>query len=251
VDEESDSPDAGTVTRHVEEYDSGRFVDVLRTMSLDASPVVLLWHGSGPDERDALVPLASAIAAHGPVVLAPDWQSADLGIGAGELLASIAFVHARAADLGADPGRVVLAGWSLGASAVADIALHPDFADGWCPSAIVGLAGGYDRSPFGDQATDRDPMGGEPEGGAGRPALLFHGTSDHVIPLQRSVHASEVLAGAGWQVTLRQMDCDHAGVIGTIYDRQLRRCVPSDDPGRHAVMSSVARQVARLALGPD
>ena len=248
MEEVSTGPGANSVIRLVEEYDRGRFVDVLRTVRSHGAPVVLMWHGSGPDERDALVPLATAVAAHGPVVLAPDWQSADLGVGALELLASIAFVRDRVAGLGGDPSRVVLAGWSLGASAVADLALHPDLADGWCPSAIVELAGGYDRSPFGDQSTDRDPMAGEPTGGAGRRALLFHGTSDHLIPLQRSVHASEVLAGAGWRVTLRQMDCDHAGVIGTVYDRRLRRCVPSADAGRLAVMSAVARQVARLAL---
>lgn len=251
MDEASDDHDETTVIRHVEEYDSGRSVEVLRTVRVEGAPVVLLWHGSGPDERDAVVPLAAAIAAHGPVVLAPDWESADLGVGVRELRESIAFVLARAADLGGDPGRVVLAGWSLGASAAADVALRPDVADGWCPSAIVGLAGGYDRSPFGDQSTTRDPMAGPSAGGDGRPALLFHGTSDHLIPLQCSVHASEVLAGAGWRVTLRRMDCDHAGVIGTIYDRQLRRCVSSDDPGRLAVMSSVARQVARLALRLD
>jgi predicted dienelactone hydrolase len=38
-------------------------------------PVVLLWHGVGPDERDVLEPLARATAALGLMVFVPDWQS--------------------------------------------------------------------------------------------------------------------------------------------------------------------------------
>ena len=87
-------------------------------------------------------------------------------------------------------------------------------------------------------------------GGAGRPALLVHGTSDTVIPLQRSVDATGTFAEAGWRVVLRQVDTDHAGVIGTVYDRGLRRCVPTEDPARLAVLPLVAREIARLALGP-
>ena len=215
------------------------------------APVVLLWHGSGPDERDALVPLGVAVAAYGPVALIPDWRSDDLRIGAGELLASIEFAVDNAVRLGGDPGRVVLVGWSLGASAVADIALHPDVADGWHPSAVVGLAGGYDRTPFAVGQTGRDPMAGPAVGGAGRPALVAHGTADHLIPAERSAVGAGRLAEAGWRVVLRQVDTDHAGVIGTVYDRQLKRCVPSDDPLRSAVLAEVARDIARLALGPD
>jgi len=253
VDEESEGTPAAprAVARHAEEYRPGRLVEVLRPVGPQGAPVVLLWHGSGPDERDALVPLAAAIAAHGPVALVPDWRSDDLTVGADELLASIDFTTRTAAELGGDPGRVVLAGWSLGASAAADVALHPGIADGWHPSGLVGLGGGYGRTPFASQWTERDPMAGDAVGGAGRPALLVHGTSDSVIPLEGSVAGTGVLAEAGWRVVLRQVDTDHAGVIGTVYDHGLERCVPSDEPRRLAVLASVAREVARLALGPE
>ena len=236
------------VTRHAEEYRPGRMVEVLHPAGSQTAPLVLLWHGSGPDERDALVPLAFAIAAFGPVVLVPDGRSDDRNVGADELLASINFTVRTASDWGGDPGRVVLAGWSLGASAAADVALHPGIADGWHPIGVVGLGGGYDRTPFSGQWTERDPMAGAVVGGAGRPALLVHGTSDSLIPPGRSVSGSEVLAEAGWRVVLRLKDTDHAGVIGTEYNRELKRCIPSDQPDRLAALSSVAQEVARLAL---
>jgi predicted esterase len=248
---EGGPPGTQSVARHTEEYRPGRLVEVLRPAGAQAAPVVLLWHGSGPDERDALVPLAVAIATYGPVVLVPDWRSDDRHVGASELLASIDFTTRTAADLGGDPGRVVLAGWSLGASAAADIALHPGIADGWHPTSVVGLGGGYDRTPFASQGADRDPMAGDVVGGAGRPALLVHGTSDNLIPLERSVCGTEVLAEAGWRVVLRQVATDHAGVIGTEYDREMKRCVPSDDSDRLAALASVAREVARMALGRE
>ena len=84
---------------------------------------------------------------YGTVAVVPDWRSDELRVGADELLASIGFATAHATGLGGDPGRLVLAGWSLGASAVVDIALHPDVAGGWHPTAVVGLGGGYDRTP--------------------------------------------------------------------------------------------------------
>ena len=45
-------------------------------------------------------------------------------------------VVAAAGELGGDPGRIVLAGWSLGANAAADVAEHPDIVGGWHPSGV-------------------------------------------------------------------------------------------------------------------
>lgn len=93
----------------------------------------------------------------------------------------------------------------------------------------------------------RGPRAG---GGGGRAVLLVHGTADRVIPIERSVVGAGVFAGAGWRVVLRQVDTDHAGSTGTVYDRARKRCVPSDDPVRQAVMRSVADEVAGLAMSP-
>jgi acetyl esterase/lipase len=207
--------------------------------------VVLLWHGSGPDEREVLAPLAAGIARLGPLVLVPDWRSDDPVVGPVELLDSITFTRATAGELGGDPGRIVLAGWSLGANAAAAVAERPDIADGWHPSGLVGLAGSYDESPF-----DGRPGAGDPVGGAGRPALVAHGTEDPVVPPAGSVAAAARLAEAGWRVVLRQVATDHAGIIGTEYNPWRKHCVPTADPGRLEVLEAVARAVAAVVLGP-
>lgn len=234
------------VAHHAEPYRPGRLVDVFRLPATSGAPVVLFWHGSGPDERDILAPLSAGIARLGPLVLVPDWRSDDDVAGPEDLLASIDFARSTAGELGGDPGRMVLAGWSLGADAAAAVAERPGIADGWHPSGLVGLAGSYDGSPF-----DGRPGAGDPVGGAGRPALLAHGTDDPVVPVERSVGAAGELAGSGWRVVLRQVGTDHAGIIGTEYHPWRRRCVPTDDPGRLAVLDEIARAVATLAQGPD
>ncbi len=233
------------VAPHAEPYRPGRLADVYGPSGSSAAPVVLLWHGSGPDERDVLAPLAAGIARLGPLVVVPDWRSDDAVAGPGDLLASIRFVRSAAGDLGGDPKRVVLAGWSLGAAAAAAVVERPGIAGGWQPSGLVGLAGSYDHSPFDDR-----PDAGDPVGGSGRPALLAHGTDDPIVPVRCSVAAAAALTGAGWQVELRRIRTDHAGIIGTEYHPWRRRCVPTEDPGRLVVLDEVARAVADLALGP-
>jgi predicted esterase len=234
------------VAHHAEQYRPGRLTDVFRPPASVGAPVVLLWHGSGPDEREVLAPLAAGIARLGPLVLVPDWRSDDPVVGPVELLDSITFTRATAGELGGDPGRIVLAGWSLGANAAAAVAERPDIADGWHPSGLVGLAGSYDESPF-----DGRPGAGDPVGGAGRPALVAHGTEDPVVPPAGSVAAAARLAEAGWRVVLRQVSTDHAGIIGTEYNPWRKHCVPTADPGRLEVLEAVARAVAAVALGPD
>jgi len=237
---------ATAVAHHAEQYRPGRLTDVFRPPGSAGAPVVLLWHGSGPDEREVLAPLAAGIARLGPLVLVPDWRSDDPVVGPVELLDSITFTRATAGELGGDPGRIVLAGWSLGANAAAAVAERPDIADGWHPSGLVGLAGSYDESPF-----DGRPGAGDPVGGAGRPALVAHGTEDPVVPPAGSVAAAARLAEAGWRVVLRQVATDHAGIIGTEYNPWRKHCVPTADPGRLEVLEAVARAVAAVVLGPD
>jgi dienelactone hydrolase len=225
-------------------YAPGKSLDVHAPAGADGVPVVLLWHGSGVDERDVLAPLARELAGHGIVVVVPDWQSDDPVAGPAQLLASLAFTRREAAGSGGDVRRTVVAGWSLGANAVAWLALHPDLVDGWAPVAWVGLAGSYDESPFGDDLFAG--VGSRPQE---LPALLIHGTGDTVVPVRRSQEAAERLRGPARSVRLCPVATDHAGVVGTEYDPWRRRCVATADPSRVAVRAEVAALIAALASG--
>ena len=234
-------PDDGEVMSGPFEYAPGKLLDVHAAAGAVGRPVVLLWHGSGPDERDVLADLARGVAARGPVVLVPDWQSDDPGAGAAQLLASIDFARVRGPSLGGDPDHVVLAGWSLGAAAVASVALHPGLVGGWTPVALVGLAGAYDESPFGGE-----PFDGADAGRGGR-ALLLHGSADTVVPPRHLTRVARSFGALGWEIDGRTLATDHAGIVGTEYDPWRRRCVTTRDATRLAAGARVAELIARTA----
>ncbi|MCF3145148.1 alpha/beta hydrolase [Streptomyces platensis] len=210
------------------------------TASAATPPTVLLWHGIGPDERDVLEPLARATAAHGALVLVPDWRSDAPDGGRSHLLESLTFALKEAGGLGGDGESLVLAGWSAGAGAALGVALRPEIADEWRPSAVVGLAGRYDlparttgAAPLDDLAAGRDP---------GVPVHLVHGTRDTVVDARYSRDLTEALRTPGRAATLQEPETDHAGVIMTAYDPATDRCVPTT--AEHAVRAG--RMVAEV-----
>ncbi|MFJ3955070.1 alpha/beta hydrolase [Streptomyces libani] len=226
----------------------GKQLDVHRPAGASgAMPTVLLWHGIGPDERDVLEPLARTAAAHGLLVLVPDWRSDAADGGRAHLLESLAFVRKEADRLGGDGESFVLAGWSAGAGAALGVALRPEIVEGWRPKAVVGVAGRYDlparttgTAPLADLAAGRDP---------GVPAHLVHGTRDVVVEAQYSRDLNEALRASGRTVTLQEPETDHAGVIMTAYDPGADRCVPTT--AEHAVRAgrAVAGVLAEAAGG--
>ncbi|QIK08338.1 alpha/beta hydrolase [Streptomyces sp. ID38640] len=227
---------------------SGKQLDVHRPAGASgAMPTVLLWHGIGPDERDVLEPLARTAAAHGLLVLVPDWRSDAADGGRARLLESLAFVRKEADRLGGDGESFVLAGWSAGAGAALGVALRPEIVEGWRPKAVVGVAGRYDlparttgTAPLADLAAGRDP---------GVPAHLVHGTRDVVVEAQYSRDLNEALRASGRTVTLQEPETDHAGVIMTAYDPGADRCVLTT--AEHAVRAgrAVAGVLAEAAGG--
>jgi acetyl esterase/lipase len=133
-------------TRGVD-YGLGKLIDIYRPQRPAGIPVVLLWHGAGPDERDVLETLARASAEPGVMVCVPDWRPDAPDNGRRHLLASIGFTRERAAGLGGDPARIVLAGWSRGGRAAAGVALNPS----------VTAAGSHRPSHASDPASVRRP----------------------------------------------------------------------------------------------
>ncbi|MEU5209485.1 alpha/beta hydrolase fold domain-containing protein [Streptomyces sp. NPDC020742] len=224
----SDTGAAVRVERGLVYGPGGKQLDAYRpAQGSRPAPTVLLWHGIGPDERDILAPLAHTAAAHGLLVLVPDWRSDAADGGRAQLLESLAFVRGEAGGLGGDGESFVLAGWSAGAGAALGVALRPEDTGGRRPAAVVGVAGRYDllarttgSAPLADLAAGRDP---------GVPVHLVHGTRDTVLPPEHSRDLAQALRTAGRAVTLQESDTDHAGVIMTAYDPAADRCVPTAD----------------------
>ncbi|WP_214322986.1 alpha/beta hydrolase [Nonomuraea sediminis] len=239
------------MTLHVERgivYDAtGKLLDVYRRANAESDPVMLLWHGSGPDERTVLEPLARATAELGVVVFVPDWRSDAPDGGRAHLLASIAFLRARAQAFCGDPHRVLLAGWSRGAQAASGIAVDVSAADGWRPSAVACLATGYGRpTPTSARVPleavvngDLDPI----------PFWLMHGVNDELVDVEHSREFAGVLRDHAWPVHLHELETNHAGIVMTQYDPNLRRCIPA--AGGHAIKAGqrVAAILARAARG--
>ena len=91
------------------------------------------------------------VAQLGVAVVVPDWDSDAPDGGRAHLLASLDFARgltrARPDELATgDDGEFVLAGWSRGGRMAVSLALNPEAAEGWRPSAVVCLASGLHRA---------------------------------------------------------------------------------------------------------
>lgn len=209
------------------EYLSGRFAD---TYGAPGSPPVLLWHGSGPNERHVLRPLAEAIAAAGRFVVVPDWDSTSTDRGRADLLGSLDFV------LGLGVGRISVVGWSLGGTAAAGVAAQG--AAGI--DRVVTLAGGFET----DDPISASPLRPPYPNGAERPEIvIMHGTLDDIVPVSEGRAAARGFESAGWRMRLLELPVDHAGIVGTRFDQGAGECVP--DPSLGAVVAQVVEEVVR------
>jgi acetyl esterase/lipase len=227
-------------------YGLGKVLDVYRPGDDTVVPVVLLWHGVGPDERDVLGTLAGAVAERGAMVLVPDWRRDSADGGRAQLLTSLAFAREHCAGMGGDPDRFVLAGWSMGGMAAAGVALHPELAGGWRPSAVACFGSSFVRIAPTTGTAPADDLAGTSLPPV--PFWLVHGTDDPVVPVARSVAFAAGLAARRWPVRFEQPDTDHAGVVMTVYDPELGRCRPAHD-GRALTAGRRTAKLLSMAAG--
>lgn len=240
------NPDV-TVERGIP-YGLGKLLDVYRPSRRDVppSPTVLLWHGVGLDERDVLETLATSTAGYGLTVVVPDWRSDEPDEGRAHLLTSLDFTRSRALELGGlGEDALVLAGWSRGGRDAAAVGVRPDVVGGWRPLGVVCLAASYSRPA---PTTGTAPIGDLLAGAAAPvPFWLVHGTMDTVVPVSASREFAAALARKGWPARLQEQPTDHAGVVGTEYDDEIRRCRPA--AAGHAIAAGTlsARMIAEAA----
>ncbi|WP_084700895.1 alpha/beta hydrolase [Streptacidiphilus anmyonensis] len=226
----------------------GQLMDVYRPAGAsEIAPAVLLWHGRGPDERDVLEPVARAVAESGVVVLVPDWRPDAPDGGRTHLKESALFARENVTDLGGDPERIALAGWSLGAKAAVAVAVNPVAFGDWRPQAVVGIAGAYASAA---PSTGTVPIDDLRTGGgllAPVPVWLVHGTADPVVDVERSRALRTALEEHGWPVSLHEVATDHAGVVMTEFVPERERCLPSTADHAVEAGSLTAGLLARAA----
>ena len=226
----------------------GKLMDVYQPAGASGPvPVVLLWHGRGPDERDVLAPVAHATAKLGVIVLVPDWRPDAPDGGRTHLRESAVFARENVADFGGDPERIVLAGWSRGGKAAVGVALNPTAFGNWRPQAVVGIAGAYGSAA---PTTGTVPIDDARVGGsllAPVPVWLVHGTADPVVDVERSRELRTALEKQGRPVSLHEVATDHAGVIMTEFVPEYDRCLPSTADHAVEAGSRTADVLARAA----
>jgi dienelactone hydrolase len=222
------------------EYAPGRLVDLFGD---PAQTTVLMWHGQQTDARAAMRPLADLVARNGLRVVAPDWNSHAEDGGRSDLLRSVQFARDRAAD----PERLVLVGWSLGAVAAAALTIRaPDL--GVRLAHTVCLAGAFmvPDPIFGEDLDAKLP------GDSDRPPFtLLHGIDDDVVPVAASRAFASLLEQHHWPVDVVELAADHGSIAGATYDPTADRYSAAQDPRTLAVATDVADRIATAAGRAD
>lgn len=226
------------------EYSPGRLLEIVGRPDRG---IVLLWHGMSVDHRSCLVPLARRVADDGLMVLVVDWNPTAADRGRGDLLGSLRHARELAEQHGLSPDSLVVAGWSLGGTAAASLAVH-------AKRLGIGLGGVVLIAPAGGDDVV-DPISGSPlprplPPGAGRCRVdVVYGTDDTVTPPD-SVGGLELrLRSSGWATSLHAVEADHGGVVGARYDARTERYLPSSAPAASAAMQQVADVVTAAVSG--
>lgn len=145
---------------------------------------------------------------------------------------AVAFAKSHAADWGADPNRLFLAGHSAGAYDVAMLALDRRWLSpvGLDPrrdiAGVVGLAGPYDFLPlkddtlkiiFGPEETRRDTQPINHVDGMGPPMLLLAGSKDKTVDPGNTPRLAAAIQARGGTVTERIVPgTSHIGLLTSL-----------------------------------
>jgi acetyl esterase/lipase len=183
-------------------------------------PLVVFFYGGGFDhgERGQYRFAGAAFAGLGHVTVLPDYRlypEVRFPQFLDDAARAVVFAQAHAAEWGADPQRIVLAGHSAGAYIAAMLALNPQYlqhAGGdmkWI-AGLIGLSGPYAIDPNDAKlraifAAPYTPEQYRPLQFAGRgapPTLLLHGTADDTVWPRHSQQLYEALRQNEVPVTL-------------------------------------------------
>jgi acetyl esterase/lipase len=196
-------------------------------------PVLVFFYGGGwnSGKRQDYAWVGQNLAAQGFVVVVPDYRlvpdvhyPAFVQDGA----AAVRWTHDHAAQFGADPDRLLLAGHSAGAYIALQLAMDQTFlrAAGVDPKLIkgvAGLSGPYDFYPFVSPLSVAafgnwpDPKDTQPINhvGPGRPPIfLGQGDKDDTVEPSNTLHLAAALRAAGDTVEEKiYPGVDHPGIV--------------------------------------
>ncbi len=176
------------------------------THQLGTGPTVLLWHGRGPRESTALLPLAEEVAFRGRRAVVPDWDATADDGGRAALLTSLR----EARETSDEPDALTLVGWSLGGIAAASLCVNQRRLGIGFGRVVCVAAAPFPRT---------DPISGRALGPA--PARVERDTTvafvtglrDDLTPIDE-VHATHrQWNDAGWPTTLHELDADHFSIV--------------------------------------
>ena len=197
-------------------------------------PLLVLLHGFGANEQD-LLPMAArldprlAVASlRGPYQIRPGGYSWVNGNTADELDNArrmvLECIDQVADSMGADRGRVYLAGFSQGAMLTLAIALTE-------PEKIAGAAVLSGRLA----AAVRDNHAA-PERLRGFPILVTHGTDDQQIPIRSAHEIRQALKPMGVAVDYHEFESGHyiSEVNVDVLNQWLKRRLATKQPGRRS-----------------
>lgn len=159
------------------------------------APLLVMLHGAGGHAQGALAHVESCPAAEGTVVLAPQSRAPTWDVIAGGWGPDVAFIaralNAVSAGRRIDPARMVVSGFSDGAS----YALSLGLANGALFGAVLAFSPGFASPPR---------LDGQPR------VFISHGNADRVLPIDRcSRRIVPRLRGMGYTVRYREFEGGH------------------------------------------
>ena len=202
-----------------------------------ARPLVVFFFGGtwSQGDRASFRFVGEALAAHGAVVVIPDYGLSPAfryPVFVRDSARAVKWALDHAARLGADPKQVYVMGHSSGAYNAAMVALDTRWLGelGASPAQLagwIGLAGPYDFLPIDDPQAQvafdwpRTPADSQPMAhvsAASPPALLLAARGDRTVnPARNTERMAERLRAAGVPVRLREFDgLNHVTLVGAL-----------------------------------
>lgn len=210
-------------------------LDVHAPVGAVATPAVLLVHGGGwwTGSRDEMTRFAERLAAAGYVAAAMDYRLAPDHVFPAQVLdtfCALSYLRARADELGIDPARIAVLGYSAGAHLAAMTGVAADVAalqDEGCASGVTGPAaaviagaGPFRLDVLQDGTTERfigASIEDAPEAwalaapinhvGPGEPPfLLVHAEHDLVVDAEQSAWMRGALEDTGNRVQMLRLE---------------------------------------------